>query len=83
MIKIRDHLVQRGGGCDAIFSDGCLGVGGGSVGLSAGLQHASVEGRGFESHCSPSSTGDWLAPRCAPTCLQTESKLAQILRPRH
>ena len=46
------------------------------IGKSACLRHASVDGPGFESRCSLLTTGP-LYHRCAPTCLKTESKLAQ------
>lgn len=38
------------------------------------LQHANVAGHWVEPHCRRFSIWVWLAPRCAPNCLQTESK---------
>ena len=53
-----------------------LRVGGGSVGQSACLPTCKCyEGCGFESRCCPLTTGS-SGHRCAPTCLQTERKLA-------
>ena len=55
---------------------GCLGGGGGLVGYSACLQaHKCCKCCKFEFCCCPLTTGP-LCHRCAPTCLQTESKLA-------
>ena len=50
-----------------------------SVGLSSCLRHLSVEGLRFES-CSCLLTTGPVCHRCAPSCLKSESKLAQ---PRH